>query len=278
MSSGPPDPAQDEVNSEATPAREGEPRHVVVTGAGRGLGAALAEAFAVAGDHVLVCARSEREVEAVAAALRERGHRAAAAVCDVTSADSIGRLASRAQTELGPIDILVNNAGVGHAAPIGRVTLADWNRVMAVNVTGPMLCMQAFLPNMKARGWGRVIQIASVAGLKGARYISAYAASKHALIGLTESAAAEFAGTGVTINALCPGYVDTPMTESTIETVRARTGQDAEAALESILNTTGQPRLIQPNEVAAAALHLASDAGDAIHGQAIVLDGGGSIL
>jgi NAD(P)-dependent dehydrogenase (short-subunit alcohol dehydrogenase family) len=168
----------------------------------------------------------------------------------------------------------VNNAGVAHSAPVARTELEDWNRMLAVNATGTFLCTRAFLPGMVEGGWGRVVNVASVAGLAGARYIAAYAASKHAVIGLTRCAAAEVADRGVTVNAVCPGYVDTPMTTESLQRISEKTGMSAEEALETILAHTPQGRLIAPDEVAHAVLSLCEEGARGINGQSIVIDGG----
>ncbi len=172
------------------------------------------------------------------------------------------------------MDILVNNAGIAHSAPLIRTDLGDWNRLLAVNATGTFLCTRAFLPGMIERGWGRVVNVASVAGLAGARYIAAYAASKHAVIGLTRSAAAEVAERGVTVNAICPGYVDTPMTTESLRRIAEKTGRSEAEALDAILAGTPQRRLIEPDEVAHAVISLCAEAARGINGQSIVIDGG----
>lgn len=264
-------------------------RTAVITGGGRGIGAAIARTLAWAGAAVLVAARNTAEVEEVAAAIREGrrgasvprgagadgGGQAYAARCDVTDPASVAHLARTAAERLGPVDILINNAGASSSAPLHHLTLEEWNRLFAVNATGTFLCTQAFVPGMVERGWGRVINVASVTGLAGASYIAAYAASKHAVLGFTRSVAAELAATGVTINALCPGYVDTPMTDASIARIVQKTGRPADAARAAILATSPQHRLIEPEEVAQMALSLCHDQARGINGQAIVIDGGG---
>ena len=249
-------------------------RTAVVTGGGRGIGAAVARALAAAGAGVLVSARTEDEVRAVAQSIEGSGGSAHWARCDVADESSVVELAQAAADSLGGIDILVNNAGVGHSALLVRETLDDWNRTLAVNATGTFLCTRAFLPGMMERGWGRVVNVASVAGRLGGRYTSAYAASKHAVLGLTRSVAAETAGSGVTVNALCPGYVNTPMTDGTIEQVMARSGLDRDGALEAVLATLSQKRLVEPDEVADAVLYLCGEGARSVNGQALVIDGG----
>jgi len=251
-----------------------EGRGAVVTGGGRGIGAAVARALAEGGARVVVAARSTSEIEGVATALRSGGVDAWALRVDVSEPDSITALFEAAREHLGQVDILVNNAGIASAAPAVKLALAEWNRLIAVNATGTFLCTQAVLPDMLRREWGRVVNVASVAGLRGASYISGYAASKHAVLGFTRSVAAEVARAGVTVNAVCPGYVDTPMTEASIANIVAKTGSSEEQALEAILSTTPQRRLITSEEVAAAVTFLCDDGARGINGQTIVLDGG----
>lgn len=250
-------------------------RGAVVTGGGRGIGAAVAAVLAEAGAAVLVAARTANEVEAVAGALDARGHRAFATPCDVTDPASVATLATTAAARLSTVDVLVNNAGIAHSAPLQRIALEDWERLLAVNATGTFLCTQALLPAMVQRRWGRVINIASTAGLAGAKYIAAYSASKHAVIGFTQSVAAEVAAHGVTVNAICPGYVLTRMTEQSVARIREQTGKTQAEALEAILATSPQRRLIEPEEVADLALWLCGDGARGVNGQAIVMNGGG---
>lgn len=252
-----------------------EGRVAVVTGGGRGIGEAVATALARAGASVAVAARTRSQVEAVRDRLSDEGHRTVAFVCDVTDPASVAALATGVADALGPADILVNNAGVSHSAPLAKVTLDDWQRLLAVNVTGTFLCIQALASAMVSRGWGRIVNVASVAGLRGARYITAYAASKHAVIGLTRCAADEMAAHGITVNAVCPGFVNTEMTSNAVERIHVKTGRTREEALEAILSTSPQRRLIEPGEVAHAVLSLCAEEARGINGQAIVLDGGG---
>lgn len=237
-------------------------RRVVVTGGGRGIGRAVVERFLAGGDDVVAVGRDRAALEASGAD---------AEVCDVTDERAVVDLFER----IGEIDVLVANAGVAASAPLARTTLEDWEHHMAVNATGAFLCMRGVIGGMRDRDRGRVIVVASTAGLTGSRYTSAYTASKHAAVGLVRAAAAEVAGTGVTINAVCPGFVRTDMTARTIENIVERTGRSAEEAEATLAKTSPVGRLLEPEEVAAAVAYLASPDAAAVNGQSLVLDGGG---
>ena len=249
-------------------------RTAVITGGGRGVGAAVAARLAAAGVSVVVAARTASQVEDVATRIRADGHIAHAEVCDVTDPASIDRLAARAAERLGDIDILINNAGVALASAIHKTSLDDWNRLFTVNATSAFLCLKAFFPGMLERRWGRIVNVASIAGLTASRYIAAYAASKHALVGLTRAAAAEAAPHGVTVNAVCPGYLATDMTRESVERIMRSTGRSEAQALDAILQTTPQKRLIEANEVAEAVAYLCSEAARGVNGETLVIDGG----
>ena len=251
-------------------------RLALITGGGRGIGRAVALAFAREGARVAVLARTAAEVRRVAEEIKEEcGTQTAHTVCDVSDARDVER-AFREISELfgREPDIIVNNAGIAESAPLTKTDDELWRRHIEVNLSGTFYFMRAALPTMIERGWGRIINVASIAGKTGAPYIAAYSASKHGVIGLTRSAALEVASKGVTVNAICPGYVETDMTTRAIENIAARTGRSAEEAVEALRQMSPQNRLVTPEEVAALALLLASDDARGITGQAINIDGG----
>jgi 3-hydroxybutyrate dehydrogenase len=250
-------------------------KSALITGGGRGIGRAIALEFARNGARVAVAARTAEQVEQVAA---EIGADAVALVCDVSDPESVARMFSRMREVFGNPDILVNNAGIAESATLVNTTDELWHRHLAINLSGTFYCTRAALPAMLKRGWGRVINVASIAGKSGAPYIAAYSASKHGIMGLTRSAALELATTGITVNAICPGYVDTDMVTRGVDQITAKTGRTAEEALESLKKMSPQNRLVTPEEVAAIALLLASDAGRGINGQGINVDGGSVLI
>jgi 3-hydroxybutyrate dehydrogenase len=250
-------------------------RLAFITGGGRGIGRAIALAFAREGASVCLAARTRAEIDKVAAEVRAEGAKAAAVECDVAKYGDVERAFAVVNKELGRApDILVNNAGIVETAPFVKTDEAMWQRHIAVNLTGTFHCTRSALPGMLAARWGRIINIASIAGKTGAPYIAAYAASKHGVLGLTRVLALEVAQIGITVNAICPGYVDTDMTARGVENIVARTGISADQAVQALKTMSPQNRMVTAEEVAAVALLLASEDGRGINGQAINIDGG----
>ena len=251
-----------------------ENRIALITGGGRGIGRAIAFAFAREGARVVLAARTAKQVEETSAEIGKE-EVALPVVCDVSDVASVQLMFARVSVKYGRgPDILVNNAGIAESAPLAKTDDDLWLRHLAINLSGTFFCTRAAVPAMLERGWGRVINIASIAGKTGAPYIAAYSASKHGVLGLTRSIALEVAGKGITVNAICPGYVDTDMTTRGIQNVTAKTGRTADQALEAIKKMSPQNRLVTVEEVAAVALLLASEEGRGINGQAINVDGG----
>jgi meso-butanediol dehydrogenase/(S,S)-butanediol dehydrogenase/diacetyl reductase len=246
-------------------------RVALVTGGGRGIGRAIALALGREGLAVVVAARTREPLEATAGELRTAGGAALALTLDVTDAASVEAAVARTTAEVGAVDVVVNNAGIAESALFARTTPEMWERHFRVNVTGPYLLTRAVLGGMLERGWGRVINIASLAGLYGSPYVTAYTASKHALVGLTRALATEVSGRGVTVNAICPGFAATDMVWSGARNVAARTGRSLEDAVAALARLNPGGRLIEPEEVAEAAVRLVRD--DTTNGEAVVLDG-----
>jgi 3-hydroxybutyrate dehydrogenase len=251
-------------------------RIVIITGGGRGIGRAIALAFAREGAQIAVAARTREQVEQVANEVVEQfSTKALPFVCDVSDVASVEKLFKNVAESFGRgPDILVNNAGIAESAVIIKTDDDLWNRHLAVNLSGTFYCTRAALPAMISRGWGRIVNIASIAGKIGAPYIAAYVASKHGVLGLTRVAALEVAAKGITVNAICPGYVDTEMANHAVENITRRTGITEGEARIALEQMSPQNRLITSEEVAALALLLASEEGRGINGQAINVDGG----
>jgi len=245
-------------------------RHAVVTGGGSGIGTAIAARLADLGAAVTLVARGPGRLETVAARLPK----AQALAADVTDDRAIAAALAQARDSFGPITILVNNAGIAPSAAFLRTTPEVWNRTLGVNLTGAFHCTQAALPDMLDAGWGRIVNIASTAGVKGYAYVSAYCAAKHGLVGLTRSLALEVARKGVTVNAVCPGYTETDIVREAIDNIVQKTGRSADEARAELTKNNPQGRLIDAGEVAATVAWLCSDGARSVTGQAIAVAGG----
>jgi NAD(P)-dependent dehydrogenase (short-subunit alcohol dehydrogenase family) len=244
---------------------------VVVTGGGKGIGKAVVERFARMGDSVIALGRDEQALKGLAHQQSALGLKVGYETCDVTVEDSVTEVFAR----LGPVDVLVNNAGIALSAPLHKTTLEQWEQHIAVNATGAFLCTRAVISGMRERNRGRLVFVASTSGVSGSRYTSSYIASKHAEVGFMRAVAAEVAGTAVTSNAVCPGYVRTEMTARTLTRIVETTGRNEEQAFEAVIADSPLGRLIEPEEVAASVAFLASDEAAPINGQVVIMDGGG---
>lgn len=247
-------------------------RVALVTGGGRGIGRAIALALARAGADVAVAARSVPEIEAVAAEVAALGRRTLFLPLDLSDRASLARAPRAVAEQLGPVDVLVNNAGLHQAAPVHALDDATWDAVIAVNLTAPVLLTRACLPSMYERGFGRVVNVASVAGKIGLRYGAAYSASKHGLVGFTRSLALEGARKGVTANAICPSWTETRMMDEAVEGLAAATGRTEAEARAALLRSNPLGRAALPEEVAEAAVFLVRNG--AVTGQSLHVDGG----
>lgn len=246
----------------------------IVTGAGSGIGRAVALRLASAGAAVGLVGRTRAGLESVAREIGAAGGNAAVVQADVCDRGQVTAAVATVAEALGPPILLVNNAGAGRSAPFARTTDELWSEMLAVNLTGAFIVTQAVLPHMLAAGCGRIANVASVAGLKGYPYIAAYCAAKHGLVGLTRALAVELAARGITVNAVCPGYVDTPMTQATLANIVRHTGRSPDEARREIEKMNPQGRLFTPDEVAATVLHLCSRDAAGINGQALCICGG----
>ena len=245
-------------------------KHVVITGGGSGIGASIAEALAKSGAKTTIMGRNYQRLQEKAEQLVQ----GFAAEVDVTDEEKVNTAFQKAVQQHGVIDILINNAGNAISVPFEKMKAEQWNEMISLNLTGVFHCTQACLPAMKKQKWGRVINIASTAGLKAYAYVSAYCAAKHGVIGLTRSLALETANAGITVNAICPGYTETAITESAIENISLKTGRTKTEAREELLKHNPQKRFIQPEEIANTVLWLCQQEAASVTGQAISISGG----
>ena len=255
-------------------------RHALITGAGAGIGAAIALQLAQAGCRLTLCGRSQGTLQAQVEVLREQVPDVAVLIApmDVADAHAVQAAVQLAHARFGPVNILVNNAGQASSQPFAKTDAAMWQQMLNVNLTGAYHCIQAVLPGMLEAAQlgtpGRIVNIASTAGLKGYAYVSAYVAAKHGVVGLTKALALELARKGVTVNAICPGYTETDIVHEAVLTIVTKTGKTEAQARQALAAGNPQQRLVQPNEVAQSVLWLCAAGSDAINGQAIAIDGG----
>ncbi len=248
-------------------------KHALITGGTTGIGFAIAQAMLAQGMRVSIAGRSVEKLQAAQEQLREQGM-VACIEMDVSQAESVEQGFAQAGRNFGVVDILINNAGQACSAPFLKTTEEAWQQMLAVNLTGSFLCSQRALPAMLESGWGRIVNVASTAGLKGYPYVAAYCAAKHGVIGMTRALAMEVAQKGVTVNAVCPGYTETDIVKNAIATIMEKTGRSEQEARSELASHNPQQRLVQVDEVADAVLWLCSPASSAQNGQAIAVAGG----
>lgn len=249
-----------------------EGQHALVTGGGSGIGAAIARELAAQGACLSLLGRRAEALSETLATLAGEGH--GMVVADVADHAAVHRAIDTAAAERGGIDILVNNAGAAASAPAAKTSPELWQQMISVNLSGTFFCTQAVLPGMQARAYGRIVNIASTAGLVGYAYVSAYCAAKHGVIGFTRSLALEVARLGITVNAVCPGYTDTPLLDGAVGNIVAKTGRSAEDARSTLAASNPQGRLVTPEDVARTVVWLCLPGAEAVHGQAIAVAGG----
>jgi NAD(P)-dependent dehydrogenase (short-subunit alcohol dehydrogenase family) len=245
-------------------------KHALVTGGGSGIGAAIALALAEAGADVTICGRRQRQLDATA--VRHKNIHAEAA--DVTDQKSVAQLYQHAQAQRGEFDIVVANAGGAQSAPAERISPELWTNTLKVNLAGAFYSVQPALAGMRERGWGRIIFIASTAGIKAYAYVAPYVAAKHGVVGLSRALALETAKVGITVNAVCPGYTETPLLEKAVHRIVSTTKRSGAEARGMLAANNPQARFIQPQEVADVVLWLCADGSAGITGQAISVSGG----
>jgi NAD(P)-dependent dehydrogenase (short-subunit alcohol dehydrogenase family) len=245
-------------------------RHALVTGGGTGIGAAIAMTLARAGAVVTICGRRQQPLQTIA----KGNSNIRAMTADVTDETSVAELYQQAEVTGGPIDIVVANAGMAESAPAHKTSLDLWTRTLNVNLTGAFLTVKPALAGMRERGHGRIVFIASTAGLKGSAYVAPYVAAKHGVVGLARALAVELAATGITVNAVCPGFTDTPMLNESIRRIVETTNRNEADVRATLAKRNGQERFVQPKEVADVVFWLCSDAAAAVTGQAIAVSGG----
>ncbi|MEM8560988.1 MAG: SDR family NAD(P)-dependent oxidoreductase [Pseudomonadota bacterium] len=245
-------------------------RHALITGGGTGIGAAIARALACEGCRLTLVGRKPEPLRTLA----EELPRAQAISADVTRHESVTQAFDEARSAFGPVDVLVNNAGAAPTAPFHKLDSNSWRQVMAVNLDGVFNCTHATIDSMLEAGWGRIVNIASTAALRGYAYVSAYSAAKHGVLGLTRSLALETAKKGITVNAICPGYADTDIIRNSVAQIIEKTGRSEAEALASFTDSNPQGRLIQPQEVADTVVWLCGDGARSVTGSAISVSGG----
>ncbi len=245
-------------------------QHALITGGGTGIGAAIARALSAESAKLSLVGRRREPLETLAAKLPH----ATPIAADITDEDQVEAMIETARQAHGPVSILIANAGSASSAPLARTSLDAWRAMVDVNLTGAFLSARAVLPDMTEAGTGRIVFIASTAGLKGYGYVAPYCAAKHGVVGLARALAIEVAKDGITANAVCPGFTETPMLETSIETITETTGRTSEEARAALIKDNPQGRFVQPEEVAATVLWLCSEAAEAINGQAIAVAGG----
>ena len=251
-----------------------EGRHALVTGAGRGIGASIARALAGLGARVSLCGRTDATLRSIGAELSASGAQAAHFVADVSAREQVEAAVAGARAAFGRIDILINNAGQAGSAPITQRNDALWNQMLAVNLSGAYYGIQAVLPEMIKNDFGRIVTIASTAGLTGYAYVAAYCAAKHGVVGLTRAVAREVATRNITVNAVCPGYTDTDIVHESARKIAAVTRRSEAEAVQALTKTNPQGRLVQPDEVANAVAWLCRPGSESVTGQSIVVAGG----